>query len=291
MKTYLRHKSSNVLDVKELIALEYLDFEGKYKNYTEQHDFSELCYVERGEVTLSASDISMTLEDGEIAIIPPGVLHSYSSEKGNKSRAFVVCFECQNALIRALFGAVFSEDTTRSFCMERIIEECKDTFYMNDHEELALLQEQSFGGQQAIILQLEYLLINLLRLRSYDEKSELVFLSGDSFYRDLANIIGQYMKSNLSKNLTLADLCRRFNYSRSFISKIFKEQMGISAMEYFKCLRMEEAKRRLEFYKKTVADIAESLGFSEAKYFSTAFKNYTGLTPTEYRHSLENSEK
>ena len=35
MKTYLRHKISNVVDVKELIAFEYLDFEGKYKEYSE----------------------------------------------------------------------------------------------------------------------------------------------------------------------------------------------------------------------------------------------------------------
>ena len=53
MKTYLRHKISNVIDVKELIVLEYLDFEGKYKNYVEQHDFWELCFVQEGEITLT----------------------------------------------------------------------------------------------------------------------------------------------------------------------------------------------------------------------------------------------
>ena len=49
MKTYLRHRISNVVDVKELIVFEYLDFEGKYKDYSESHDFWELCYVEKGE--------------------------------------------------------------------------------------------------------------------------------------------------------------------------------------------------------------------------------------------------
>ena len=38
MKTYLRHRIQNVVDVKELIALEYLDFEGKYKEYVEKHN-------------------------------------------------------------------------------------------------------------------------------------------------------------------------------------------------------------------------------------------------------------
>ena len=43
MKTYLKISPLNVIDVKALVALEYLDFEGKYKNYTESHDFYELC--------------------------------------------------------------------------------------------------------------------------------------------------------------------------------------------------------------------------------------------------------
>jgi len=41
MKTYLRHKVLNVVDIKELTAIEYLDFEGKYKEYVEKHDFWE----------------------------------------------------------------------------------------------------------------------------------------------------------------------------------------------------------------------------------------------------------
>ena len=52
MKTYLRHKSMNVIDIKELAALEYLDFEGKYGNYEEKHTFWELCYVVKGEAEL-----------------------------------------------------------------------------------------------------------------------------------------------------------------------------------------------------------------------------------------------
>ena len=53
MKTYLRHRTLNVIDVKELIALEYLDFEGKYKDYSERHDFWELCYAESGDIDVS----------------------------------------------------------------------------------------------------------------------------------------------------------------------------------------------------------------------------------------------
>ena len=71
MKTYLRHRVSNVVDVKELIALEHLDFEGKYKGYSEKHDFWEFCYVEKGEITLTVDGAKHTLSSNELFVIPP----------------------------------------------------------------------------------------------------------------------------------------------------------------------------------------------------------------------------
>ena len=52
MKTYLRHRIINVIDIKELMALEYLDLKGKYRDYSESHDFWELCYIQKGEFSL-----------------------------------------------------------------------------------------------------------------------------------------------------------------------------------------------------------------------------------------------
>ena len=65
MKTYLRHRIRNVIDIKELIALEFLDFEGKYRNYEESHDFWECVYVKEGTATICASDKIYNLEIGK----------------------------------------------------------------------------------------------------------------------------------------------------------------------------------------------------------------------------------
>lgn len=78
MKTYLRHRILNVIDVKELIALEYLDFEGKYSGYSENHDFWEICYVEYGCVTLTLEDNTHSLTEKQIMLIAPNTKHSYS---------------------------------------------------------------------------------------------------------------------------------------------------------------------------------------------------------------------
>ena len=285
MKTYLRHRSLNVIDVKELIALEYLDFEGKYKNYVEKHDFCELCYVEKGNIELCLENERLMLCRDSIVFIEPDTVHSYFSENGNSNKVFVICFECPSHPLKALSGVRFSPDDSRSYCVKKIIEECKNTFRTNENDQLELLSSPSFGGQQAIILQLEYLLIDLLRQLSSEKNSDIVFLNGEKFYPDLVDIIVGYLRSNVNRKVTLDDICDKFNYSRSFICKIFKEQTGESLITYFNKLKIEEAKRLLSDTEMSISSISELLGFSEAKYFGVMFKKQVGISPAAYRKS------
>lgn len=288
MKTYLRHRILNVIDVKELIALEYLDFEGKYSGYTENHDFWEICYVECGCVTLTIEDSKQTLTDNQIMLIPPNTEHSYYSAEGNQSKAFVICFESFSAMLRAIGGMHFSLQEGLADCMNKIIEESSKTFFMNEKEHLEVIDSPNFGGQQAIILQLEYLLICLIRHLSAEENAEIVFLSGDKFYADLVDVVVRFFRKNLHKKLTLDDICNRFNYSRSFICKTFKEQTGETLFTCFNRLKMDEAKKLLEETEMSVTDISSSLGFREVKYFDVLFKKHTGASPLNYRNNFKN---
>lgn len=291
MKTYLRHRTLNVIDVKELTALEYLDFEGKYKGYSENHDFCELCFVERGDITLTLEDGTRDLSDGSLVLIMPNTVHSYLSARGNDSRAFVICFECTSHTLRLLSGVVSVADEGEIYCIKKIITESAGTFRINERDQLELIASPSFGGQQAIILQLEYLLISLLRRHLAERRSDVVLLSGDKFYPDLVDIISGYLRDNVHRKISLSDVCARFNYSRSFICKIFKEQTGESLISYFNRLKIEEAKRLLADTDLTVISISERLGFSEAKYFGVMFKKQEGVSPQAYRTAARHGKE
>ncbi len=283
MKTYLRHKSMNVIDIKELVALEYLDFEGKYKNYTENHDFWEICYVESGEISIFLDGEERNLSQNEIIFISPDTTHSYFSDLGNKNRAFVICFECTSQSLKSLSDNNFSVDDAMLDCLKKIINEFKLTFCINENDVMELLPSPSFGGQQAIMIQLEYLLICLLRKLSKTKNSEIVFLNDESFYAGLTSIIKDFLHKNIRRKLSLEEICGKVNYSRSFICKTFKEQTGETLFEYFNRLKMEEAKRLLSESENSVGEISRELGFSEVKYFGAMFKKYSGTSPTLYR--------
>ena len=149
---------------------------------------------------------------------------------------------------------------------------------MNEREQLEVLENPNFGGQQAILLQLEYLLICALR-----EVSDVIFLDDADYYADLADIIQEYFQKNIRERLNLEQICRKMNYSRSFLCRTFKQQTGESLMACSTRLKMEEAKRMLRSTNLPAVRISAELGFSDAKYFNTLFKKQVGVSPVVYR--------
>jgi len=288
MKTYLRHRIHNVIDIKELTALEFLDFEGKYKHYVEKHDFWELCYVSHGCIQVFLDDIKMHVDSQQLILIPPNKKHSFFSENGNDSKAFVICFDSFSQVLLPISANIFTADKVQTDCMEKIIAECATTFRMNENGLMEVIPSPLFGGQQALWLQLEYLLIILVRRMSAEKNSGIVFISDENFYADLVNVIQRFLRKNVHQKLTLDEICDKFNYSKSYLCRVFKEQTGETLMNYFNRLKIEEAKRMLRQSTQLVTNISESLGFRELKYFDAIFKRFTGVTPVTYRNSKEN---
>jgi len=285
MKTYLRHRICNVIDVKELIALEELDFEGKYRNYEESHDFWELCFVSDGGISVQIGNRSFPLYKDQMILISPNKKHSYQSPDGNKSKSFVVCFDSFSQALEAISEYVFSLENNELFCMNMIMAESSSTFRTNESDHLAVLSTPIFGGQQALLLQLEYLLISLVRQISAKKSSEIVFFSDDNFYEELVSAIQRYLRENLIRKITLNDVCDRFNYSRSFICKTFKSQTGESLITCLNRMKTEKAAKLLRETNKSIKDVATDLGFREIKYFDTVFKKRYGVSPAQYRES------
>lgn len=291
MKTYLRHRIRNVIDIKELIVLEFLDFEGKYRDYVESHDFWEICWVTRGEIILHLDEKQMKIGRNQLILVPPNKTHSYFSESGNENRAFVICFDSFSQALSAISGNIITPDDKQLVCINTIMEECATTFHMNESGHLEVLSAPVFGGQQALMLQLEYLLISLVRRMSVEKNSDIVFFSDENFYADLANVILRFLRENVSKKLSLDDICGKFSYSRSFLCKTFKDQTGETLITCFNRLKIEEAQRMLRESSESVTAIACSLGFREVKYFDAIFKKQTGVTPVAYRENAVKNMK
>jgi two-component system response regulator YesN len=91
------------------------------------------------------------------------------------------------------------------------------------------------------------------------------------------------MQAEMGAQLTLNDIAKRLNISRSYFSQCFKDIVGRTFNEHTRYIRIEKAKEHLISSNKTIIWIAENIGYLDEKYFSRTFREETGLLPSEYR--------
>lgn len=93
----------------------------------------------------------------------------------------------------------------------------------------------------------------------------------------------QYLKENLCRRITLESMEREFNCSKSTIINRFIRRCQYTPMKYLANLRMMEAERLLIESDAAMTHIAESVGYDNPSNFARAFKQFTGMSPREYR--------
>ena len=97
----------------------------------------------------------------------------------------------------------------------------------------------------------------------------------------------RFIDNHIEEPLLLCDIANELGYSPFYVSRILKERKGITLRQYIISYRIKAAKRLLEVSGKTVNEIAEQLGFTDASYFTKVFKSEVGETPKEYRNRFK----
>ncbi len=95
--------------------------------------------------------------------------------------------------------------------------------------------------------------------------------------------VEQYIRANLGHPLTLGDIAAAVYLSPSHLSRTFKHLAGQSVTAFVQDLRLAEAADLLAATHLSVTEIAGRVGFKDAAYFTTCFKNKRGLSPAQYR--------
>ena len=90
----------------------------------------------------------------------------------------------------------------------------------------------------------------------------------------------------LPEDLTVARIAGLAEVHPVHLTRIFRQFYGCSVGEYIRRLRIDVASRELSSSDMPLAEIAAAAGFSDQSHFSKSFKNFTGMTPAQYRTAL-----
>ncbi len=97
----------------------------------------------------------------------------------------------------------------------------------------------------------------------------------------------RYMNESLSERISVPELAKMENLSVSRYNTVFRQVTHTSPVRYLLNLRINAACDLLVSTDLSIGEIAESVGFSDARFFSKTFKKTVGLTPSQYRESPE----
>jgi AraC family transcriptional regulator len=98
----------------------------------------------------------------------------------------------------------------------------------------------------------------------------------------------EFISENLQRQhaIALDVVAQEVGMSRYHFSRVFKESMGLSPINYIVRQRIERAKKLLAETDLPIADIALQAGFSGQSHFTTFFRKLVGLTPRSFRRQM-----
>lgn len=278
--------------IKKIVSVHYFEYAKDYVFEGEKHDFWEFLYVDKGEVEVMAGSLGFKLKQGEIIFHKPNEFHNVWANGKVAPNLIVLSFECKSPAIKYYENKILTISDFEKNLLVQIINEAKEAFTseldITYLKKLEKRQESLFGCEHLIKIYLEQLLISMIRKgNSVNSNSRLSTATKERSDTDLLQRIINFLNENVTKNITFDDVCRFSSLSRTSLKVLFKDKKGTGVIEYFKKLKIEEAKKMIREGQYNFTQISEILGYASIHYFSRHFKNVTGMTPSEYVLSVK----
>jgi len=286
MKKYFKYKIQNILQIKNIVTIEYLELTPDFIYKNESHDFWEIIYVDNGSLECRMDNEVMEIEQGELFLIKPNQNHSYFVNGKDAPSILIVCFESNTKMLYYIEGKKILQPKTIEIISD-IMNETKNTFRLPFKQKLKLIDTPNIGGQQLIRIYLEQLLIVLLRESLNLSNNVKFFLTNTELENHIVNEVIIILKKNLYENIDSDFICQKMNFSGTYLNNLCKKYLQYTMIHYYMLLKISEAKKLIRKNKDNITEISNMLNFDNSNYFTKVFKKYTNMTPSQYKKSIQ----
>lgn len=286
METYKRNLSSGanleIIHYKEKLPFKVkrLGFSSEYPVHW--HSDHEIICTVADNVNLTIGKKHFVSKKNDVYVVNPEQIHSLKSPSPDNPGEKI-------AAVCITLDAHFLKDAQKYFRQKHF--KCQLT---EDTEKLSGLIMQFASEKRMIQNQQEYLTNYLQQMsRLY----EILYIIADKglVYNDEAvdlrherneekiHLVQEYVRKNYSTRISQSDVAKECCFTQTYFSRFFKENTGMTFMEYLTSYRIIKAKEMLLETRMHIVDIAISCGFPDSRSFICAFKKKCGLTPHQYR--------
>ena len=288
MPEYTGTRLNDEIKISRLYTVHYFEYSKRFSFTGESHDFWELVYADKGDVTVFADDKSFVLEQGNVIFHKPNEWHNVRANGVDAANITIITFASPSKAMSFFENKILAVGQKQKELLSKIVSEYTNAFKtpLNDPytTHLERRSDAAVASEQLIKLFLcEFLILFLRNNPSGRQRTVRSIHSSDA----TLNLLINYMEQNITKTVTLKELMEYSGTNRTAIENIFRENLGRGAVEYFLILKIELAKKYLREDNYNITQISEILGYSSIHYFSRQFKKITGMTPTEYLLSIK----
>ena len=288
---YVRVELESLFSVNKIVTIFYFELSKTYFTQGEAHDFWELVYVDKGEVTVIGDNESYLLTTGQVIFHKPNEFHIVRANGVIAPNIAIATFECISDAMSYFYNRVFSLGDTEKGYIADIIKIGTTAFeWYNSPAECFLRRSVNAmpGDEQIIRISLELLLLQLFRReKASDVGVHLTKMPNIHHSEIISKSITAYLKLNLSQSITLSTISQYFGMSISSLKKVYHLQTGTSIISSLIDLRIIEAKRLIRESECNLTQIADMTGFSSIHHMSVIFRRKTGMTPSQYSLSIK----
>lgn len=226
-------------------------------------------YITGGELLLEYEGSSYSAKKGDMILINCYRKHCYFC----KDECEFLFFHFNGESAPAVSDHLISQNQSPIFRLEN-----KNVIYNNINEPIMRLCYQESATDDTLSA-LVYSTLCMLQTGSmYQTESPSTAGSASITERSI-----EYIKAHIHQNITLQDLAENAGLSPYYFSRLFKKEMGYSPIDYVSIMKINYAKLMLRTTSGSIAEIAESLGYSSESSFINAFKLRRGISPHKYR--------
>ena len=247
---------------------------GDWHSMPHTHNHTELFFIVSGKGQFLIQDEIFPVDVNNLVIINPNVLHTEDSLNAQPLEYIVLGI--------GGIELATSENSNGQFCILDHFESVEISSCLRNI--LREMELKNTGYEDICQAYMEILIIRLMRNTELTVQAEPQIVSGN---RQCA-AIKRYIDLHFKEQLTLDQLAEESHMSKFYLSHAFKQEYGISPINYLISRRVDESKYLLAETDLSMSQIAQLLGFSSLSYFSQVFRKSQQISPMEFRHRSKN---
>lgn len=286
--TYINKGMKTTVSVQKIIHFISTIIKEDFVDKKEKHDFWEIVYLESGEAEITSDNEKISLLSGEVYFHKPGQVHSIRAINAPIT-VFFISFDSKSKVMAVFEDLKTSLNPSMKHLVYKIYDEARNIFEKGSRADdpeafvsKSLIEDPPLGAQQLYKVYIEEFLLSIAR-EVESEKSIVTYTSKESLEKLILERIIELITQKVYSSVSIDEICKTLNYSRTYLTELFKKYRKTSIMNYYNMLKVKEAKKLLRDKGYSVSLVSRTLGFCSPYYFSKVFKKYEEVSPSEYK--------